>query len=522
MKPSEGRLTATAGEPGESSASGSTDEGQVRERMPSEQERLRLMVAASRSIVSELSLAGVLRRVVEAAREVVCARYAALGVFGVDGRLDQFLYEGVDAETASSIGELPQGAGLLGAIAERTHTITLTELTTDPRSVGFPAGHPVMTQFIGVPLRSRGTVFGNLYLTDRLDGADFTDDDEDLVLALAATAGVAIENARLYEESRTRQEWLRASVEISSQLLQANPSQDALEQVAAAVVRLADADIVTIVSLKPEPGFGHRDTGPSVRDERPDRYDENLAPTAADEQLRVLVARGQGADRLTGLTYPSHESLARDAIDAGRAMMIDPSVTGTAYFVHLEAAMNVGPVMACPLVGEAGARAAVVVGRRAGARPFAAVDLEMAQAFAAHAAVALELADRRADRERLMLLEDRDRIARDLHDHVIQRVFAIGLTVQSGAERVTDPVLQERLLRTVDDLDDTIRQIRQTIFELHRRPGQVRSVSSLLQQTAESTAPSLGFSPRLVVEGPIETVADAALVLDLQAVLRKG
>ncbi len=486
---------------------------------PSEQDRLRALLTANRSIVAELSLAGVLRRIVEAARELASARYAALGVIGPDGQLEQFLHEGVDAETVAGIGALPLGRGLLGAIGDTPRAIRLHAISDHPRSTGFPPGHPSMQTFLGVPIRSRGSVFGNLYLTDRLDGRDFTDDDEDLVLALAATAGVAIENARLYEESRNRQEWLRASGEISRQLLQPDPSQDALEQVASAVLRLAEADVVTIVFL--EPGSKHRggDAGALTRPERTARSDgRGVEP----ERMRVLVARGEGAEHLTGLTYPTHESLARDAINSGRAMTIDPANHGGHYFVHLRAAMEVGPVMACPLVGEAGLRAAIVVGRRVGSRPFGPSDLDMAQSFATHAAIALELADRRSDHERLMLLEDRDRIARDLHDHVIQRVFAIGLTVQSGAQRVTDPLLRETLLRTVDDLDDTIRQIRQAIFELHRQPDQPRSVRSLLQEVAESTSPSLGFAPRLVVEGPIDTVVDAALLHDLQAVLREG
>lgn len=500
-------------------AAGTHEVGSPSMTAASEQDRLRALLIANRSIVAELSLAGVLRRIVEAARELASAQYAALGVIGPDGRLEQFLHEGMDPATVARIGDLPSGRGMLGAIIDTPEPIRLHAISDDPRSTGFPPGHPSMRTFLGVPIRSRGSVFGNLYLADRLDGADFSDDDEDLVLALAATAGVAIENARLYEESRSRQEWLRASGEISRQLLQPDPGQDALEQVATAVLRLADADVVTIVFLEPD----HEPSGAkSGAWDRAEHTTPSDSGSVRPERMRVLVARGEGAEHLTGLTYPTHESIAREAIEAGQAMTIDPTGEGAHYFVHLRAAMEVGPVMACPLVGEAGVRAAIVVGRRVGSRPFAASDLDMAQSFATHAAIALELADRRADHERLMLLEDRDRIARDLHDHVIQRVFAIGLTVQSGAQRVTDPLLRDTLLRTVDDLDDTIRQIRQAIFELHRQPDQPRSVRSVLQEVAESTSPSLGFAPRLVVEGPVETVVDVALLHDLEAVLREG
>lgn len=485
---------------------GATDEPDA------EQDRLKTLLAANRSIVSELSLAGVLRRIVEAARVVASARYAALGVIGADGRLEQFLHEGMDATTVTRIGELPSGRGVLGALIEAPEPIRLHAIGDDARSSGFPAGHPPMNTFLGVPVRSRGAVFGNLYLTDRLDGADFTDDDEELVLALAATAGVAIENARLYEESRTRQEWLRASGEISRQLLQSDRSHDSLDQVAAAVLRLADADVVTIVF--PQDGV--------LDDARPAAAADGAPADDDGARFQVRVARGEGADRLLGLTYPLDGSLAGDAVEAGRALMIDAADDDRDYHVHLREALEVGPVMACPLVGEGGVRAVIVVGRRVGSHPFGSADLDMAQAFATQAALALELADRRTDHERLMLLEDRDRIARDLHDHVIQRVFAIGLTVQSGAQRVADPQVRETLQRTVDDLDDTIRQIRQAIFELHRQPNQPAGARTVLQATAESTSPSLGFTPRLVIDGPIDTLVDAALLQDLQAVLREG
>ena len=189
-----------------------------------------------------------LRRIVETAKDVADAKYAALGVIGADGLLEQFLHVGMDDETVRAIGELPKGRGVLGALIEDPKPIRLTRIADDPRSSGFPDGHPQMTTFLGVPIRSRDAVFGNLYLTDRTDGGPFTAEDEELVLALAATAGIAIENARLYEESRRRQEWLRASGEISRQLL--DPESRLLRHPAShrtSVKRLASADVVTLV-----------------------------------------------------------------------------------------------------------------------------------------------------------------------------------------------------------------------------------------------------------------------------------
>ena len=179
------------------------------------QQRLRQLLKASHSIVQELSLPAVLRRLVATAKDVSGAKYAALGVIGGDGTLEQFLHVGMADDTVRAIGELPKGRGVLGALIDNPKPIRLSRISEDPRSSGFPDGHPPMTTFLGVPIRSRDVVFGNLYLTDRADGGPFTAEDEELVLALAATAGIAIENARLYEESRRRQEWLRASGEIS-------------------------------------------------------------------------------------------------------------------------------------------------------------------------------------------------------------------------------------------------------------------------------------------------------------------
>ena len=212
------------------------------------QQRLRRLLIANRSIVQELALPAVLRRIVNTAKDLSDAKYAALGVIGADGLLEQFVHAGIDDEIVREIGELPKGRGVLGALIEDPRPIRLARIADDHRSSGFPEGHPEMTSFLGVPIRSRNAVFGNLYLTDRTDGGPFTAEDEELVLALAATAGIAIENARLYEESRRRQEWLRASGEISRQLLDPEADySDTLHHIATSVKRLASADVVTLV-----------------------------------------------------------------------------------------------------------------------------------------------------------------------------------------------------------------------------------------------------------------------------------
>ena len=470
----------------------------------SSEDRLRGLLAANRSVVSELALPAVLRRIVDAARAVAGAEYAALGVIGVDGRLEQFVHSGMDTATVERIGHLPTGIGVLGAVIEECAPIRLHSIADDPRSVGFPAGHPPMRAFLGVPVRSRGQVYGNLYLADRLDGADFTPDDEDLVVALAASAGIAVENARLYEESRRRQEWLRASAEISRDLLRPGLGNAVLVRIADAVMRLADADAVSI------------DFPAELPDPAVDTLAEATTGAVASGSRRhaaglvVEVARGLGADAVVGTAYPAQPSLAGRAMSERRAVITDG--------VGSEAA---GPAMACPLVGEAGVRGAVVVTRRRGRPPFSPADVEMAEQLATHAAVALELADGRADEERVAVLEDRHRIARDLHDHVIQRIFATGLTLESVGERTENLPVREVLGRAVEDLDETIRQIRASIFELQEPSGIHETRAELRAVVAAAVAP-LGFEPVVRLDGPVSSVLDGALLHDVTAVLREA
>jgi signal transduction histidine kinase len=457
------------------------------------QDRLRRLLHANRSIVQELSLPAVLHRIVDTARDVAGARYAALGVIGADGLLEQFLHVGLDDDAVQAIGELPKGRGVLGALIEDPKPIRLTRIADDPRSSGFPDHHPAMTTFLGVPIRSRDAVFGNLYLTDRIDGGPFTAEDEELVLALAATAGVAIENARLYEESRRRQEWLRASGEISRQLL--DPEADyseTLHRITTSVKRRASADVVTLVR-----------------------------PTADDpNQLEVVVATGAAERDLIGLRYPNGDSIAWQAMQQGHGVRLEAVDQRPDIYLHLRPYVPVSQAMALPLRGEIGPRGAIVAGRIIPHAPFTDADLDMAETFAGQAAIALELSDARADQQRLGVLEDRDRIARDLHDHVIQRLFAAGLSLQSIAATVDDEAVDQRLARTVEQLDDTIRQIRTTIFALQEDSS--RSLRGTALAVVDQLAPLLPVRPDIELVGPLDTIADEAIIADVEAVLRES
>ena len=401
----------------------------------------------------------VLERIVEVARELLGARYAAIGVIGPDGLLEQFIHLGMDAETVAAIGDPPKGKGVLGALIEDSRPIRLARIADDERSWGFPAGHPLMEGFLGVPIRFRDAVFGILYLTDCVDG-EFTVADEELVLGLAATAAVAIENAQLYEESRRRQLWLQGSARISSALL-SPATRNPLWLIAERVKRLADADTAALTLRTDDP-----------------------------QLLRIAVAIGDDAAVLQGARIPVAGSVAAAAMDTGRGVRVD-SIDDQHHFVHLALAASAGAALAVPMSGNTGPQGAIVLLRRRGRRRFSANEMEMAEMFANYAGIAQELVTARADQQKVALLEDRDRIARDLHDHVVQGLFAAGLTIQSVAAR-SDPGLAQQLGRSVADINGTIRQIRTSIFQLTRTDttdiGLRAAVLAVIQQLTPSSA----------------------------------
>ena len=456
------------------------------------EQRLERLLNANRAIVGELSLPMVLRRIVEAAQDLVGARYAALGVIGDDGLLQEFIHLGMDSDTVARIGDLPRGLGVLGALITDPLPIRLPMISHDPRSSGFPPGHPPMETFLGVPIRSRNAVYGNLYLTGR-PGGEFTAEDEDLVLALAATAGIAIENARLYEESARRELWLQASAEISAVLLSPGGNRDPLQLILNRIKELADADVATLVVPVDDPGL-----------------------------LRVAVATGDGEAELRGMEYPLHDTLVALAMETGRGVRVGALERQQGYTVHLSQVVDVGPVMAVPLVGDSGPHGAITLGRRSGRPNFTTADRDLAEAFANQAALARELVEARANQQRLAVLEDRDRIARDLHDHVIQRLFAAGLNVQSLAALIDDQAVTARLDRLVADLDDTIGQVRTSIFHLQAGEADDPGLRAAVLAVVNQVAPVLGFAPVVRFAGPVDTLVHGTVIGEIEAVSREG
>ncbi|MGZ4618289.1 MAG: GAF domain-containing protein [Frankiaceae bacterium] len=455
--------------------------------------KLRGLLDAVIVVASNLDLHITLRRIAEAACELADARYGALGVVGPDRRLTDFIHVGIDDEEAKRIGQLPRGRGVLGLLIDEPTPVRLRDIRSHPASYGFPPNHPRMTSFLGVPIRVRGEVFGNLYLTEKQsdDGA-FTEEDEDLVTALAAAAAVAIENARLYAETQRRERWLQASAEVTAAVLGLTDPTTSLALVARRVRQVAEAEIGAVVLPVPD--------------------------TAS---LVIEVVDGLGAEQITGMLLPVSTSLSAEVIRTGESVYVADAQDEPRLSIR-ERLPWLGAIVIVPLIAAGRPLGALLVAHsRERNRQFSPLDREMAAAFAGHASLALEFARAQRDRERLAVYEDRDRIARDLHDLVIQRLFATGLTLQ-GLSKYVETAERPRLESAVDDLDGTIREIRRTIFSLRAAERRTTSLRGEILDLATNAAVSLGFEPHVRLEGPIDTVVPAEVSPQLLAVLREA
>ena len=456
------------------------------------QDRVHSLLEAVLSVGRELDLPQVLRRIVEAAVVLVNAEYGALGVIGDDSRLSEFLTVGIGEERREEIGELPSGHGILGELIRHPEPLRLPELSEHPASYGFPDHHPPMHSFLGVPIRVRDKVFGNIYLTEKRGAAEFDAEDESVLSTLAVAAGVAIENARLYEETRLSERWMRASGEVTSALLSGTSGAEVLELIVEQAREIASADVGMIAEYM-----------------------------IGAEELRPVLAFGADAEQRSGLVLSAQDGFVAAALTTAEPV-VSADIERDARTGEGESQWaGLGPVVAVPLGAGGKARGVLLLGRLTGRTPFSGADSGPLLGFAGQAALALELDERRRDAEQLALLQDRDRIARDLHDLAIQRLFAAGMTLQSAQRFVDHPEAVERLSRAVDDLDDTIKIIRSTIFGLRAHGGGAKEGGGLRGRVSEAvkvSATSFGFAPALRVEGLVDTdvpgeVADHALAV---------
>jgi signal transduction histidine kinase len=432
------------------------------------------LLGAVLAVASDLDLNSVLTRIVEAAANLTGARYGALGVVGGDSRLTEFVTMGVSEEQRTRIGDPPHGRGILGLLISDPRPIRLHDLADHPASYGLPAHHPPMRSFLGVPVHIRGTVFGNLYLTEKEGGGDFTDTDERLVVALASAAGLVIENARAYGLSERRRLWLEAAAALTDALQPPIEWDLALQQVAETARRVTHAAAAAVVSPAADGDIRALACEPAM---------------VAEVLAAVEVALGS-VDR-SGLVDPVDVSLGdlTATVVPLRAHLADPGLLVTVF-----------PARELRLRDND--------------------DRELLISFADHAALAMDRAQAVGEREELAVISDRERIARDLHDVVIQRLFGVGMQLQALAIRgISDPV-RDRLEQAVQEIDATIRDVRATIFEL-----QTHGTDSLrgdVRALVRDYAPLLGFTPTVRTHGPVDTSVSTKLREQVLPVLREA
>lgn len=461
-------------------------------------DRTRGLLEAIVAIGSDLSLPDVLRRIVESASTLVSARYGALGVIGPDGRLSDFITVGMSADEIAAVGSLPEGHGLLGAVITERGPVRVHAMGDDARASGFPAHHPAMASFLGVPIRVGSEVFGNLYVCDKqgpstdpdLPQGAFDADDEELLVAFAAAAGIAIENARLYQRVRER-ELTAASI----------------QEVTEAILRDAPADTITAILARRTRLLVGTDVSLVVRRD-------------VTRDLLHLHADGDGTAALTGRTVPSTpEQDALMARTSGDATVFDPT-GGTCPVDDLARLAGLGAVLVVTMQVE-DRPGMVVLGNRRGGPGISTEQHERAVHFATQVRVALALRGAQTELRRLSVLHDRERIAADLHDKVIQRLFAAGMSLQSVEPLVPDPKALQRVRSTIDTLDETIREIRTTIFDLSP-PAHQRSLRALVARLCDDTSDRFGFPCRASFDGDVDAPDVVVLAEHVVATLREA
>ena len=465
------------------------------------QQRLAALLDSVMAISAGLELSEVLDRIVKVACELLGARYGALGVLGPDGKhLDEFVTQGLTPQQRDAIGGLPRGHGVLGLLIRDAQPRRSRNIAEDPDASGFPPNHPPMRSFLGAPIRVRDQVFGNLYMAEKQEQGEFSDDDEAILVALATAAGIAIDNARVYERSQRHRRWAETSAEMTQFLLEGRDETSALDVVASRVLDLAQAELV-VVALYDETGdLVIRASQRSARVHE-DGSHHGIGGSLRRAQRRELAASGEPV-----LLMSRPEGHSSSELIAELCELYDLTPHGPTEVLLLT-------------VGDQSIGVLAVVWEAA-AEPFVADLLPPLEVFAQQAGLALVAARARQDRLRMALLEDRDRIARDMHDNVIQRLFATGLSLQSATRLAQHPTLRDRLEEAVEELDAAIKDVRHAIFGLHA----VRDRGTLeeeIRQLVRTAADALGFTPDLEIDKSVEGFS-RGLEADVLAVVREG
>jgi signal transduction histidine kinase len=460
------------------------------EELVADRDQMSQLLQVAIEIGTGLDLHTTLHRIVNAALGMTGARYGAIGVWAPDGTLSSFVHEGIDPATIRRIGHLPVGKGVLGVLRS-SEPLRLPDLTEHQEAVGFPAHHPPMRAFLGMPISIRGAVYGALYVADDRGDFAFSSKDEVTARALASAASVAIDNARLFEQARTSAQWTAASRTITAALLSGDTNERPLQLIAQRAMELTDAEQgIVLVPVEPDD------------------------PDGAVDTLLVSAAVGIHADEVLGQLIPVDSSTSGGVFRSGCSLITET------FRRPIQAFTDVGerPAILMPLRSEGDTLGVIAVARNATQPPFDTAYLDLVSDFADHAAVALTLATARDRTQELMLLADRDRIARDMHDQVIQRIFAVGLALQGIAARARSQEISERLTNCIDDLQSVIDDMRRTIFNLQHSADSASAFSQRLQEAIGRLTESQDIATAVRISGPVNVVT-GELADDAEAVV---
>jgi signal transduction histidine kinase len=442
---------------------------------PKQLDRLRVLVDAGIALSSELSLDALLQRIVETAAELTGASYAALGVIDKSGQaLERFLTTGVDAETHAAIGDLPRGRGILGVLIRETQTLRLRDIADDPRSVGFPRNHPPMKTFLGVPIVLRGIAFGNLYLTEKEGGVEFTEEDEELTQLLAAQAAVSIENARLYESSTRWLRQLESLNEIGNALASELELEPLLSLVAGRLRELVDARLVLIAL--------------------PD-----------GEVLRIAAAEGESSYGVVGMQLEFGGSKAGRVLERGRSERVDSVLEDPEIDQQAARRLGVHSALFVPLLVRGRGIGVMIAHDKAGPGPsFSDDDLRLAETLAARAAIAVDLSERVSRDAVRRVVEaqelERRRLARELHDETGQALTSILLGLkplessESEQAREAAASMRELVVSTLQDVRRLAVELRPTALDDF---GLVAAVERLSETFREQSGLQVDLEARL-------------------------
>jgi len=442
------------------------------------QDRKDVLLEVGLTLASELSLPMVLQRIVDLAAQVTDARYGALGVIGDGGELVEFITTGLSAKQRRAIGSLPRGRGILGLLIREPRSIRIEKIGDHPKSVGFPAHHPPMGSFLGAPVKAMGKVFGNIYLTEKRSAPEFSEQDEESLVVLATQAGVAIANATLYAQTHQRERWLDALRAITSDILAGSDADSLLAGIAEHARDLAGADSASILTTSSTPG-----------------------------QLVVAAAVGAHAGQVRGQMVPAAKSISGEVMESGRPLVTKAAAADGHAYQPIIRLGRVGPAIFVPLRVRGRATGTLMVANLVGGRHFNEETIRLVETFADQASVAIEYARAQTDLRRLELMEERERIAKELHDGIIQSLFAVGMNLQSTALMSGSPETSRRVDKAVDELDRVIRDLRNYIFGL--RPGIL--ADRQLNQALEAIGEEVGSTLQIPIAVEVDGAVSAAL-----------